>query len=132
MGITERKSLINTLIETVIDKSLIQYENEQFQPPSGFYCRVNYNPAPPLRVTHGGGHIERMTVSFALFTDLARHVRDVEARAELIQTTFAADTSFAGTGENTRVMSKPQIVAGYPGKTRWIIPVDIRFETLPT
>jgi len=132
MGIGERKTLINALFETIVDPSLIQYENEQFTPPAGFYCRVNYFPNPPARVTFGGSHFERWNLQITLFDQLARHVRDIEARAELIQTTFAADTVFNGTGEKTRVMYTPTIVGGYPGKARWIVPVDIRFETVPT
>jgi hypothetical protein len=135
MGQIEREDLINTYLELLSGiPTPIQYENARFELPalSEVYLQVWYFPPSPERVTHSGSHLERWSAQINVLGALARNSRAADVLAEQLQAHFVSDTTFAGTGEKTRVRSKPSIVRGYSNGKRWIIPVLVQLETLPT
>ena len=134
MGVEERENLITAHLETLSGLPSIQYPNEQFDLPSQneTYLQVYFTHNDPIRLTHGGGHIEEGMVMINVFGPLARHERSAQQLAEQIQAHFGAnDLTFAGTGENTRIKRKPHVATGRKSGPRWMIPITIYYQTLP-
>lgn len=135
MPLSERETLLNTHLEAMSGvPTAIQYENEKFNPPGAneVYLQVFHMPLEPVTLTLSGSHVETALMQINILSPLGRHKREAAQLAGDIRSHFVWNTPFVGTGETTRIKRMPHVAAGYSTGERWLIPVTIRLETLPS
>lgn len=105
------------------------FENDPYTPVNGTpYQQANLLFAEPDNPTMDKAFkreqgIFQVTLRYPINIGTAT----VNARAELIRTTFAAGTRFTSGGITVTVETTPQVAPGFKDGDRWAVPVKIRF-----
>lgn len=126
-------SLIRIALETALNNMTpalaTAFENNSYTPVAGTpYQEAHVLFAEPDNPTMGNTFkreqgIFQVTLRYPLNTGTAA----INARAELIRTTFPRATSFTSGGVTVTVERTPHVAPGYRDGDRWAVPVKIRF-----
>lgn len=109
------------------------WENVDFKPTKGTaYQKVNILFATPQNpsIAGSGSLILTRQLGFAqvsLMYPLLDGTAAIEARAELIKTTFKRGFSFTNDGQDVHILNTPEITPGNRDNDRWMVAVKIPF-----
>lgn len=129
MSIVSVRAALETALNNMTPSLQTAWENVEFITTAGTpYQRVKLLLAAPENPSFGGSlYREHGFLSITLAYPLQVGVKDAQAMAELIRTTFARGNSFTNGGINVIIDRTPEILQGFPEGDRYVLPVRVRF-----
>lgn len=127
-GIASIRAALETALAGVTPPLVTVWENTSFEATADTpYQICNILFASPDNNEYGSGYQELGYMQIKLMYPLDAGTFDINARAELLRTTFARGNSFTNGGVITIIQKTPEIRPGHVEGDRWAVAVLIRF-----
>jgi len=112
-----------------VTANLTAWENMDFVPITDVpYQSVKFNFAAPDNPEFGASYFAQGFMQVDCVYPLQAGTGAALTRAELIVSTFKRGNTYVNSGITTHIVNTPQILAGYPTATDYVIPVRVRFR----
>ena len=123
------RAALETALNAMSPSLATSWENQNFTPPalSTPYQVVNVLFAKPDNTAFGQPYQELGFMQVKLMYPVGAGTAAVNARAELIRSTFTRGTSFTSGGITTMILSTPEIQPGNAEDGRFAVVVSIPF-----
>lgn len=128
-GVVNIRSALESALNAMSPALLTSFENVSFTPPVSTvpYQVCNLLFAEPENIEYGSGHRENGYLQIRLMYPLQIGTSTINARAELIRTTFYRGASFSNSGVNVVINKTPEVSPGAVDGDRFSIIVKVRF-----
>lgn len=128
-GIVNIRAALETALNGMSPALATAWENVSFSPPAAGtpYQRVNMLFAQPDNREYGSRHQERGYMQVKLLYPIQIGTSTINARAELLRSTFARGNTFSSSGVTVMVSGTPEVTPGTVEDDRFAIAVKIPF-----
>jgi len=127
-GVVNIRAALETALNGMSPALATSFENAAFVPVAGTpYQKVHMLFAQPDNQEFGSRHRELGFMQVTLMYPLGVGTSLINARAELIRSTFYRGAAFVNGGVTVTVSDTPEVSPGDVDGDRYMIPVKIRF-----
>ena len=127
-GIENIRAALETALSGMSPTLDTAWENSDFTPVTGTaYQRVHILFTSPDNTQYGDTYQETGYMQVDLMYPSGAGTSAVNARAELLRSTFTRGNSFTSSGVTTIIQKTPEVMPGRAEEDRWAVSVVIRF-----
>lgn len=127
-GIENIRAALETTLNGISPSLSTAWENSDFTPVTDTaYQRCHILFASPDNAQYGDTYQEIGYMQVDLMYPLSVGTATVNARTELLRTTFKRGYSFTSGGVTTVIQRTPEVMPGRAEEDRWVVSVVIRF-----